>query len=247
MGFFRRERRSPKPEAAPPPPSAREEFQSLWQNAARQRHQLFLLAALAMVAMIVTLLAYAKLATASRFVPYLYMVDRAGEVLALGSAKPLPADTDTVVYQSLASFITGIRAVYRDPVAQRYAIQTSYAFLPSNNPDATSTTFVNAYLSGNDPRSLAQQFSRSTDIAAIVKLPAKPIHGAKSTSTTWKVSWTENTYPVGGAGARTVSSWEAFLLVRVAPKKTIEAYDPNPFGIFVDQVAWSRLTPESNN
>jgi type IV secretion system protein VirB5 len=245
MSLFRRERRSPKPEPAPPPPpSPADEFQTLWQNQGRQRQQFFTLALLALGALILVLLAYVRLATASRFVPFLYVVDRSGEVLALGSAHPLPADTDTIVYQSLATFVTGVRAVYRDPVAQRAALQAAYGYLPSNNPEATSPNFLSAYLSTNDPRTLAQQFTRTTEIAAVIKLPARTPNSSKTNTATWKVSWAEITYPVGGVGARTRSDWEAFLLVRVTPKRVVEAYDPNPFGVYVDQITWSRLTPE---
>jgi type IV secretory pathway TrbF-like protein len=240
---FRREHRSPS-EALPggPPPDPETRFFSIWQNQAKQRQMLMTFALLSQAALIIVLVSYARLAHSSRFVPFLYVVDRSGEVMALGSAKPMPADTDGVVYFSLASFLSGVRAVYSDPVAQRAALQSAWAYVPSDNPEARSPEFLNAYLSRNDPRTLSQQIVRTADIVSILKLPQS---GAETPATrshsTWRIRWRETTYPLA-IGAPTTAEWEAFTTVRVHPKKVIEAFDRNPFGVYVDQLSWSRIS-----
>jgi type IV secretion system protein TrbF len=237
-----RQRRSPRPPAAPPDP--REEFFSLWAHQGKQRSQLFLVATLSLSALIILAVSYVRLAHASRFVPFLYVVDRSGEVLALGSAHPISADSGPVIASSLETFISAVRAVYRDPNAERASLSKAYVFLPGDNPTSTSTEFLEAYLSANDPRVLAEHFSRTVEIVSILKVPPKSAEGSTSTtSSTWRIRWRETVYPVGTA-LSDGSEWEAFVTVRVHPKKFVDAYDPNPFGVYIDHLSWSRLSPE---
>jgi type IV secretory pathway TrbF-like protein len=240
---LRRERRSPNVPAEPPNP--REEFLSLWANLGKQRFQLLVVALLALSSNIIVLVSYVRLAHASRFVPFLYVVDRSGEVLALGAAHPVASDDDAVTYNSLETFITNVRAVYRDPNAERAALKKAYVFLPGDNPESTSTGFLEAYMSANDPRVLADRFSRTVEIESILKLPPKAgERKGSSRSATWRVRWRETLYPVGTALSEG-SEWEAFATVREHRKQFVEAFDPNPFGIYIDDLSWSRLTPET--
>jgi type IV secretory pathway TrbF-like protein len=234
----RGERRSPEA----PPPDPREEFLSLWANLGKQRFQLFLLALLSLSSLLFVIVAYVRLAHASKFVPFLYVVDRSGEVLALGSAHPVAADSDTVVYSALETFISSVRAVYRDPLAERAALSRAYAYLPGDNSQATATNYLAAYMATNDPRLLADRFSRTADIVSILRVPPVNGHSAPRTST-WRIRWRETTLPLGTGLAET-SEWEAFLTVRIHAKGTIEAFDPNPLGIYIDHLSWSRLSSE---
>jgi type IV secretory pathway TrbF-like protein len=237
--LLRRERRSPRPDPAPDP---REEFHTLWANLGKQRSQLFVLTALALTALIIMTVSYVRLAHSSKLVPYLYVVDRSGEVLALGAARPIAADNDAVIYHTLATFLSSVRAVYRDPLAQRAALQRAYSHLPANNPGASSVDFLETYMRGHDPRILSERFTRDTEIVSILKIP--PQTTAAPATSSWRIRWRENLYPLGSSGRAQTSEWEAFATVRVQPKRDVPAFDANPFGVFVDHLAWSRLTPE---
>lgn len=227
------------------PPDPRNEFLSVWAMLGKQRTQMFAVTLLSLGIALTLLVSYVRLAHASRFVPFLYVVDRSGEVLALGSAHPVAADSDPVIYSSLETFITGIRAVFVDPNAQRFVLKKAYAFLPGDNPQSTSTAFLEAYMSGNDPRLLAQRISRTAEIVSILKIPqTRTERNAGSHGSTWRIRWRETTYPIGAAIGE-ASEWEAFATVRVHPKRVVEAFDPNPFGVFIDHLNWSRLTPET--
>lgn len=242
--LFQRERRSPSPAVPEPPPDPRAEFQTLWSHQGKQRQQLLVITLGALTLSVILLVSYVRLAQASRFVPFLYVVDRSGEVLALGAARPLPADGDATVYWSLASFITNVRAVYTDPYAERAALKAAYVFLPGDNPDAGSTRFLEAYMSANDPRTLAEQFQRTAEVVSILKLPRRPGDRPSKSgpSDVWRIRWRETTYPIS-TGLAESAEYDAFATVRLHPKKIIEAFDPNPFGVYIDQLNWSRLTP----
>jgi type IV secretion system protein VirB5 len=206
---------------------------------------MFAITLLSLAMSLTLVVAYVRLAHASRFVPFLYVVDRSGEVLALGTPHPIANDADAVIYHALEEFTTAVRAVFRDPNAERYALKRAYAYLPGDNPNSTSTGFLEAYMSNHDPRLLAERFSRTAEIVSILKVPQRTAdRSGGGPSSTWRIRWRETTYPVGTAQGDT-SEWEAFATVRVHPKKTIEAFDPNPFGIFLDHLSWSRLTPEA--
>lgn len=244
--FLRRDRKASTAAREPlAPPSPRDEFFTLWSHFGKQRFQMFSITLVSLAISLTLLVSYVRLAHASRFVPFLYVVDRSGEVLALGIAHPVSTDADAVVYHALEEFTTGVRAVFRDPNAERYALKKAYAYLPGDNPRATSTGFLETYMSNNDPRVLADRFSRTAEIVSILKIPQKsPDRGANGQSSTWRIRWRETTYPVGTAQGET-SEWEAFVTVRLHPKRTVEAFDPNPFGVFIDHLSWSRLTPEA--
>jgi type IV secretory pathway TrbF-like protein len=240
-------RREPRPEASAPPPDPRDEFFSLWAMLGKQRSQMFTITLLSPLGIALTLLiSYVRLSHASRFVPFLYVVDRSGEVLALGATRPIAADSDAVVYSSLETFITSVRSVYQDQGAERFILKKAYAFLPADNPRATSTPFLEAYMTANDPRLLSQRFTRSAEIVSILKVPQPKTDRRLATqSSTWRIRWRETTYPVGTTLGE-ASEWEAFATVRIHPKKTVEAFDPNPLGVYIDHLNWSRLTPETH-
>jgi len=227
------EQRSP----ATHPPDPRQEFLSVWAHLGRQRQQLLLISVLALGIAATVLIAYVRLANASRLVPYLYVVDRGGELLALGTAQPTPADSDPIVYNALDTFISGIRSVYTDQNAERYVLQRSYAYLP-NTPGSTAASFLGSYLAQNDPRKLAEVFTRSVEIVSILRVPNP---SGSSGPSSWRVKWREITTPLAG-GAATLAEWEAFLTVRIKRKKTIDAFDQNPIGIWIDHLTWSLLS-----
>jgi type IV secretory pathway TrbF-like protein len=192
------------------PPSPRDEFFSIWSHFGKQRFQMFSLTLLSLALSLTLLVSYVRLASSSRLVPFLYVIDRSGEVLALGTAHPIAADSDAVVYHALEEFTTGVRAVFRDPNAERYALKRAYAYLPGDNVLATSTGFLETYMARNDPRLLSEQFSRTAEIVSILKLPQKSSgngNGGVSAvgsngnggSSTWRLRWRETTYPVGTA------------------------------------------------
>jgi type IV secretion system protein VirB5 len=219
----------------------------LWSDQGKQRHQLLVITLFSLTLCVVLLISYVRLAHSSRFVPFLYIVDRSGEVLALGGAKPLPADSDGTVYYSLATFITNLRAVYSDPLAERAALKSAYVYLPGDNPDARSKPFLEAYMSDHDPRVLSQSFSRTAEIVSLLKLPNRQADkpSKSGVSSIWRVRWRETTYPIS-TGISETTEWEAFATVRLHPKRIVESFDPNPFGVYVDQLNWSRVSPATH-
>jgi type IV secretory pathway TrbF-like protein len=247
LNLFRRERRSPNVAATAGPPDPAREFESLWDDQRERQFHYFCIALGALALAGLTLVAYARLAQSSRLVPFLYLLDRSGEVLPMGMARPLPTNEDTIVYQGLATFITNVRAVYKDDRAQRAALNAAYVYLPADNPEANSRAFLDAYLSqaDNDPRNLAANLQRTAEIVAITRVPiaGRPAKGtARGSASTWRVRWRETSYP-STVGTPTITIWEAFLAVRLHPKRDLpDAFDPNPFGIWIDTLSWNRLT-----
>jgi type IV secretion system protein TrbF len=238
--FRRREHRSPRT-PVDELLSPREEFFTLWAHFGRQRAQLVTIAALSGALNLILGSAYIIRAQSSMFVPYLYVTDKTGEVVPLGAAKELTV-TDLIVSNALGNFFKGIRSVYSDPHAQGTAVRDAYVYIP-RTPGATSRDFVGAYFADNDPRTLAERFTRTVEIIATTKLP-RQAGATKSTSVaTWRVRWRETTYNLGAPTAL-VADWDAFVTVRIKPKRKLEAFDPNPMGIYIDSLQWSRLTPE---
>ncbi len=219
--------------------SPREEFFTLWAHFGRQRAQLVSLAVLSGILNLILASAYIIRAQSSVFIPYLYVTDKTGDVVPLGPARELTV-TDLIISNALGNFFKGIRSVYSDPNAQRTAVRDAYVHIPRT---ASSRDFIAAFFADNDPRTLAKRLTRTVEIVATTKLPPQPGATRSASTATWRVRWRETTYIVG-APTVLVADWDAFVTVRSKPKRKLEAFDPNPLGIYIDSLQWSRLAPE---
>lgn len=219
--------------------SPREEFFTLWGHFGRQRAQLVILATLSGILNLILASAYIVRAQSSLYIPYLYVTDKTGEVVPLGPAQELVV-TDLIVSSALGNFFKGVRAVYSDPNAQRTSVRDAYVYIPRT---AASRDFIGAYFADHDPRTVSKRLTRTVEIIATTKLPSQPGLAASASAATWRVRWRETTFVVG-APTVLVADWDAFATVRIKPKRKLEAFDPNPMGIYIDSLQWSRLSPE---
>ncbi|MDT7858416.1 type IV secretion system protein [Rubrivirga sp. S365] len=171
------------------------------------------------------------LAAQSRVVPYVVEVDRLGRASAIAPAEAVPAVADRVVIAALSAFVSDIRTVYADPVAQRDAVYRAYAYVGGD-----ARAFLEAYFSDpqNDPRRLGTGARRSVEVVAVI-----PVPGAASGARTYRVTWNETeSSPQRGDTER---AWEGYLSVVVAPPTTTEGIERNPLGVFVTDLSWSPL------
>lgn len=237
--FFGRERRS-FTDASPPSP--REEFLAIWAHLGRQRQQAWVLAGLCLLSNLFLAVSYVSLANRSRLVPYVFAVDRTGDVVPLGKAQAVATDDPRLTVPALEAFLVNVRAVYRDPLAQKEAASRAYLYLSASARASRALRFVEAYYRANDPRTMAKAFSRSIEVVSII-----PVSSPSSTSrdtALWQLRWRETSYPTSG-GSPTFSDWQAFATVRVAPATYIEQLDRNPFRVLIEDLSWSRVTPET--
>ena len=209
----------------------RYEFHRSFSDLARGKRNWQWVAALSLVLLGISSTGLVTLATQSRVVPYVVEVDRMGRAEAVAPAEAVPLAEDRVVVAALSSFVTSIRTVYADPVAQRDAVYRAYAFVSGD-----AREYLEAYFSDpqNDPRRLGEDFRRAVEVTGVL-----PVPGRDAQTRTYRVQWNETAR--SAQGGTTERAWEGYLAVTLAPPTTTEGVERNPLGVFVTDLAWSPL------
>ena len=209
----------------------RSEFHRAFSGLAKGKRNWQVAAFFAFAVLALAVAGLVTLAAQSRVVPYVVEVDRLGRASAIAPAEAVPAVADRVVIAALSAFVSNIRTVYADPVAQRDAVYRAYAYVGGD-----ARAFLEAYFSDpqNDPRRLGTGARRSVEVVAVI-----PVPGAASGARTYRVTWNETeSSPQRGDTER---AWEGYLSVVVAPPTTTEGIERNPLGVFVTDLSWSPL------
>jgi type IV secretory pathway TrbF-like protein len=171
---------------------------------------------------------------------YVVAVDRLGVQAPLEPASQARLTDPAIVAAELNRWIINIRSVTTDVHAQERMVRQAYAYV---GPQAAK--LLNAYFRdpANDPRLLAQKGSRLVEVRM-----AQPLH---PDSPTWVVMWDEQVInPSSGSAERT--TWQAYLTVKqvVYPRKldarAEEQRRLNPFGLYIMELNWSRISNPSN-
>jgi type IV secretory pathway TrbF-like protein len=244
---FRRRAAVPRPIGGGLQTAGEARHWSLYGDMATQRDwwRLCAFAALALAGGI--FVAYVGVASRSRITPYVVEVDRHGLAVAWGPAKEVSTVADRVVMAEVQRFIANVRVIYRDPLAQKNALDDAYAHIPARDLYAGVRTFLTAYLSDplHDPRILASRFQRAVEILSVLRIPAQ---NEKTGSSTWKVQWDEWRYENADNGrAGDSERWEAIVSVKSDPPKTLDEIRRNPAGVYITQLGWSRLSGASDH
>ncbi len=229
-----RRKRKPEP-AAPESPylAARGQFESVFRDVAKEKHAWKIAALAELAILIVVVVAYVRLASSARVVPYVVEVDRAGRAVAFGPAEPLRATDQRVVVRELTLFIRNVRSVSTDPTSQLRMIQDAYAYM-----DQAAAGFLNDYFADpdNDPRLLAQRLTREVEVTGVLPIP---------NSESWKLQWIERERSQAG-GITETTPWEAYVTVKFAPPDDAERIQANPLGLYVTGLNWTAIHVPEN-
>ena len=223
----------------PTPPEVlrgRYEFTRQFSDLAKGKRNWQWVAALSLALLGLAVAGLVTLATQSRVVPYVVEVDRVGRAEAIVPAEAATVAEDRVVVAALSSFVSNIRTVYADPVAQRDAVYRAYAHVAGDARD-----FLEGYFSDpqNDPRQLGKGFRRAVEVTAVLPVPGTD----QGTGRTYRVQWNEtDTSTQGGTRER---AWEGYASVTLAPPTTTEGIERNPLGVFVTDLSWSPLAGQT--
>jgi len=206
--------------------AARNEFANAFGDLAKGKRNWQLMAfALAAILGVVSL-AYVRLASSARVVPYVVEVDRLGQVMAVGAADQMAAPDHRLIASQLAQFVRAIRTVLPADAAagQAEMIRRGYAFVA---PEAAG--FLNDYfaISRNDPRVLGTQLTRQVEVAGILRVPNSDV---------WRLQWTEIERSTQPSGPTRTTAWEGYASVKLVPPVTTEAIQDNPLGLYVTTI-----------
>lgn len=217
----------------------RREFESVFTDVAKAKRNWQLVAFGATAVALVLAVSLGVTATQSRIVPYVVEVDQLGRAQAFGAAERLRAPDQRVITSQLAGFVRDLRTVLVDPAGQADLVRRAYAFV-----DRDAAGFLNAYFTApaNDPRLLGRELSRLVEVTGVLPVPTgTPAQGGAGAPTTWKVSWTETTYPRAGTGLARRTAWEGYFATRLVPPSTADRIVANPLGLYVTAINWTQI------
>ena len=163
----------------------------------------------------------------SKIQPYIVQVDGFGRQVGGGFVQGQPGITDAVRKATLTKFVTDLRSVVSDGIVQRQMIERVYAHISNGSPAQAQ---ISDYYRADPPQQRAQTQIVTTDIVAAF---------APSPST-YEVEWIETTRNTSGKVVDETRWRGNFQLVESKPSD-MALVSLNPLGIYVTNVAWSKV------
>lgn len=211
--------------------AARDEFANAFGDLAKGKRNWQLMALVVSAVLGIVTIAYIRLASAARVVPYIVEVNRLGQVMGVGTAERMVTPDERLVASQLAQFIRAIRTVLPDAAAagQAEMIRRGYAFVAPEAGGALNEYFANPR---NDPRVLGARLSRQVDVTAVLRVPKSDV---------WRIQWTETEQATQAGGLTLTTAWEGYVTTKVVPPNTAEGIQDNPLGLFVTSFNWTQV------
>ena len=172
-----------------------------------------------------------RLASRSRYLPYIVEVDKLG--YALTQAQPLTAASAPDVVERIeryevASYIHQARAVSSDAQVEQEALNSLLA-----HTRGAADHFLDDYYhsdgAAHNPFQITQKQTVSVQIDSILKL----------SSNSYEVRWTEVRRDLNGAAAGLPTHWEADLQTAIVAPRDGDAFVSNPLGFYVTNITWT--------
>ena len=211
--------------------AARNEFANAFGDLARGKRNWQVMAFTLAGLLGVVAIAYVRLASSARLVPYVVQVDRLGQVVAAGVVDELRVPDQRLVASQLAHFLRTIRTVLPSEAAAAQAdmVRQAYAFLGYE-----AAGFLNDYFSHpeNDPRVLGARLTRLVNVTSVLRVPNSKV---------WKLRWTEEERPLQGGDPPRMRAWEGYVTVNLVPPATADAVEDNPLGLRISSLTWTEI------
>ncbi len=187
--------------------------------------------ALAFVSALVALVSttgLAVVAARNHFTTFIVAVDKRGNIASTAAAdQPAPID-DKMKRAALFEWVTDLRTVTVDGLAQRRAIDHVYSMIASGSPAEVQ---VSDFYRGDPPAKRAE--TQIVEVQVQVVLP--------TSDKTYEVEWVETTRSLNGQVQGEPSRWKGAFTLAINPPHDEQVARANPLGIYVTQASWSRV------
>lgn len=184
----------------------------------------------AFVALLIALLetgGLIALAMKSKVVPYVVAIDNLGRMVASGPADQTTAADDKLKRAALFHWVSDLRMVTIDGVAQRKAIDRVYTMIANGSP---------AQVEIGDFYRVAPPHERAKTRTVDVEVKAAFATSEK----TYQVEWLETIRGLSGQ-VEAEERWKGSFTIAVNPPTDERLIRQNPLGIYVTNVSWSRV------
>jgi len=167
------------------------------------------------------------LAMKTKVVPYVVAIDNLGRMVASGPADQTMAADDKLKRAALFHWVSDLRMVTIDGVAQRKAIDRVYTMIASGSP---------AQVEVGDFYRLAPPHERAQTRTVDVEVKAAFATSEK----TYQLEWSETVRGLSGQ-VEGEERWKGSFTIAVNPPSDERLIRLNPLGIYVTNVSWSRV------
>ena len=161
-------------------------------------------------------------ASQSKVVPYVVEVDKLGDAVAVGRADRAASADVRIVKAQLAAWITAVRSISSDPVAEKLALSHAYALAA-----VSATTFLNDYYRQHSP--FGQTRVVAVNVEAVLPMSER----------TYQVQWSEDARDLQGRAIDT-THWVASLTTALDPPTDERGILSNPLGLYVTGASWTQ-------
>jgi len=188
-----------------------------WRAAALMGLTLALVAASGLIA----------LSLRAKVVPYVVAIDNLGRVLAAGPADQASRADDRLKRAALFQWVSDLRTVTTDGIAQRRAIDRVYSMIANGSPAQVE---IGEFYRSDPPSERAQTKSIEVDVKAVFA----------ASDRTYQVEWVEITRSLSGQ-VESEDRWKGSFTIALSPPTDERLMRINPLGIYVTNVSWSKV------
>ena len=163
----------------------------------------------------------------TRVVPFVVAVDNLGRVVASGTADQVSVADNRLKRAALVQWISDLRMVTSDGVAQRKAIDRVYSMIGRGTPAQVE---VGEFYQNDPPHDRAQTQMVSVDVKAVYA----------SSEKTWEIEWIEVSRGMMG-DVQAEQRWKGSFTVAVNPPTDERLARVNPLGLYITNLSWSKV------
>jgi len=167
------------------------------------------------------------LAMKSKVVPYVVAIDSLGRTVASGPAEQTTAADDKLKRAALFHWVSDLRTVTIDGVAQRKAIDRVYTMIANGSPAQIE---VGDFYRLAPPQERAQTRTVDVEVKAVFATSER----------TYQLEWTETIRGLSGQ-VESEERWKGSFTITVNPPTDERLIRLNPLGIYVTNVSLSRV------
>lgn len=207
--------------------SARKEWDERYGDLISRARNWRLAAFLALSVVLVETAGLVALAFRSRVVPFVVAVDNLNRVVASGPADETNVADDKLKRAALYQWVSNLRTVTIDGIAQRKAIDRVYSMIASGSPAQVA---IGDFYRNDPPHQRAQSRTIDVDVKAVFATSER----------TYEVEWLETTRSLTGQ-LLGEERWKGSVTIAVNPPTDERLLRLNPIGVYVTNLSWSKV------
>src|SRR5215468_5177410 len=207
--------------------AARREWDERYGSLITRARNWRIAAVLALSVALVATCGLIALSTKAKVVPYVVAIDNLGRVLAAGPTDQASRADDRLKRAALFQWMSDLRTVTIDGIAQRKAIDRVYSMIANGSPAQVE---IGDFYRNDPPYQRAQTKTIEVDVKVVFAASDK----------TYQVEWTETIRGLSGQ-VESEDHWKGSFTIAVSPPNDERLVRINPLGIHVTNVSWSKV------